>query len=258
MASLKKKHDKEEAPVKKEPLDPQEIFKQNLKYISATELTVETISNQFVKTQTRYWLTVGIADFPTGEVVVADPLCYLAAGKFAPRLTIHIPMGSYPVDVAICRNEYVGIRMCTARLRIKDTAPVRYELARPTPDSAAAGSEKEPLCGFPVDAGTMCFCDAQAAAGYLAFLDGWHKENEGKNHYDDYFAAFFAASEKELPAFQREGGDFIAWRNPSDGNRMVMVASGFGDGFYQSYWGYDAAGDICSLVVPMVNPDLFD
>ena len=36
-----------------------------------------------------------------------------------------------------------------------------------------------------------------------------------------------------------------------------MIASGLGDGFYQSYWGYDAQNEICELIVPLVNPDLF-
>lgn len=56
---------------------------------------------------------------------------------------------------------------------------------------------------------------------------------------------------------QREGGDFIEWTNPDTGNRIVMVASGLGDGFYSVYYGYDASGEICQIIVPMLNPDLF-
>ena len=112
--------------------------------------------------------------------------------------------------------------------------------------------------GFPVDAGMMCFIDAGAAENFRRFLDKWHKENPGKNHYDDYFAAFFAESDKKLPAYQREGGDFMEWTNPDGGERMVQIASGFGDGFYQSYWGFDETGEVCELIVPMVDPDLFD
>ena len=37
----------------------------------------------------------------------------------------------------------------------------------------------------------------------------------------------------------------------------MMVASGLGDGFYQSFWGYDERDEICELIVPMVDPDLF-
>ena len=113
------------------------------------------------------------------------------------------------------------------------------------------------LHGFPVDAGMMCFCDAQVADEYRAFIDKWYAENPGGNHYDDYFAAFFADSYAKMPAYQREGGDFIEWANPDTANRLVMIASGLGDGFYNSYYGYDTDGEICEIIVPMVNPAIF-
>ena len=46
-------------------------------------------------------------------------------------------------------------------------------------------------------------------------------------------------------------------KNPDTGSKMVMIASGFGDGFYNSYYGYDAENEICEIIVPMVNPDIF-
>lgn len=237
----------------------QAVFEQNLKYISRSEVDTEKIARQFVKTETRFFLTVGTVDVPSGKVIVADPLCYMFGEHvIAPVLKREIPRGSYPADIAICRNENVGIRMCTARLRIKDTEAVRYELAESEEETAAAKCRDGVMHGFPVDAGMMCFIDAGAAKNYADFLGKWHKENPGKNHYDDYFAAFFAESDKKLPAYQREGGDFIEWTNPDSGERMVQISSGFGDGFYQSYWGFDESGEVCELIVPMVDPDLFD
>lgn len=236
----------------------QKIFEANLKYISATELDPKTIENQFVKTESRFFLTVGEVDCPTGRIVVSDPLCYLAAGKFCPELELAVAPGTYPVEVSICRNPYAGIRMCTARLKIKDTKAVRYELAKPTEETAAAKGVDGLLTGFPVDAGMMSFCDAGEAKVYYDFIGKWHEYNPDGNHYDDYFASYLAESYQKLPAYQREGGDFTEWTDPDSGNRLVMVASGFGDGFYQSYWGYDVDGEICELAVPMVNPDLFE
>lgn len=237
----------------------QAVFEHNLKYISQIEVDADKIARQFVKTETRFYLTVGTVDVPSGKVIVADPLCYMFGEHvIAPVLKREIPSGSYPAEVAICRNEYVGIRMCTARLKIKDSEAVRYELAESEEETAAAKCKDGVMHGFPVDAGMMCFIDAGAAKNYADFLGKWHKENPGKNHYDDYFQAFFEESDKKLPAYQREGGDFIEWTNPDSGERMVQISSGFGDGFYQSYWGFDESGEICELIVPMVDPDLFD
>lgn len=236
----------------------QALFEKNLKYISQTEIKAEDIKRQFVKSETRFYLTVGQIDCPTGKIVVADPLCYLAAGEFCPQLEKEIPPGTYPVEVSICRSDLVGIRMCTARMKIKDTEAVYYQCAIPSEETAAAKAVDGVLSGFPVEAGMMTICDAQVAKEYRDFLEAWQEANQGKNHYDDYFASFFAESEKALPAYQRQGGDFIEWTNPQTAHKMVMIASGFGDGFYQSYWGYDSEDNICELIVPMVNPDLFE
>ncbi len=236
-----------------------EKFKLNLNYVSQTEADVDKIARQFVKTNSRFYLTVGTVDVPSGMVIVADPLCYLFGEHvIAPVLDKQIPSGSYPAEVSIYRDEMIGVRMCTARLKIKDTAAVRYELAKPVPGTAAAHLKDGDMSGFPVDAGLMCFIDADGAKDYAEFLGKWHKENPGKNHYDDYFAAFFAESDKKLPAYQREGGDFIEWANPDTGKRMVQISSGLGDGFYQCFWGYNEGGEVCELIVPMVDPDIFE
>ena len=252
----KKKQKKDNNQSKKHIFTIEEAFKQNLKYISQTEINVEDIEKQFVKSNTRFFLTVGEIDCPTGKIVVSDPLCYLASGEYCPTLEEKIPKGKYKVEVAICRNEYIGIRMCTSRLKIKDTKAVKYVCAKPSKDNNA--SKENIYTGFPVEAGMMSFCDEQVADEYRRFLDKWHQENKDKNHYDDYFVDFFKQSEQNLPAYQREEGDFIEWTNPNTKNRLVMIASGLGDGFYQSYWGYDKNEEICELIVPMVNPDIFE
>ncbi len=234
-------------------------FEQNLRYESQTEADVDKIARQFVKTNSRFYLTVGTVDVPSGRVIAADPLCYLFGDHvIAPVLEKQIPSGSYRAEVSIYRDEIIGIRMCTARLKIKETAAVRYELAKPVPGTASVRLKDGDMTGFPVDAGMMCFIDADVAKDYAGFLEKWYRENPGKNHYDDYFAAFFAESDKKLPAYQCKGGDFIEWTNPDTGKRMVQISSGLGDGFYQCFWGYDESGEVCELIVPMVDPDIFE
>lgn len=236
----------------------QQRFQENLRYISQTELSVDTIERQFVNDAKHHRMLIGNAHFPTGRIVTADPLAYLPANKFSPELEVTIPKGSYPVEVAIYRNPDIGIRMCTTRLMVKDTKAVRYECAAPTRETAVAQNETGLMSGFPVDAGMMTICDAKAAEAYREFLDQWYAEHPDQNHYDHYFADFFAESYEQFPAYQRECGDFILWDNPLSHRNLVMVASGFGDGFYQSYIGYDQDQEICQIVVPMIDPALFE
>ena len=230
-------------------------FEKNLKYISADEIDADTINRQFQKTKTRFFLTAGMIDCPTGKIMVGDPLAYMP--QFSPVLEETIAPGKYPVEIAVCRSEEIGIRMAAVRLKIKESQAVSYKPARPTEESAAFTASDGIVCGFPVDAGMLSVCDAQVAYEYDEFLKKWHQENKDRNHYDDYFAAFFQKSFEALPQYQREGGDFIEWENPDTHNKLVMVASGFGDGFYQIYWGYDSDHEKCELIIPLVNPDLF-
>ncbi len=230
-------------------------FKSNLEYISVTELSADVIARQFVRTDSRFYLAIGTADIPSGRVVVADPLAYMAGSRvIAPVLEKEIPKGSYPVEISLFRSDLTGVRICTARLKIKPAAAVRYEIAKPLTGTEVA----KDLTGYPVDAGVMCFCDSEAAKGYSQFIDEWHRENPDKNHYYHYFAALFAQSAEKLPQYQREDGDFIEWAIPKTGVRLVMMSSGLGDGFYQCFWGYDESGEICELISPMINPDLFE
>lgn len=233
--------------------------KQNLDYVRTPGLDAEKIANQFVMTQSRFFLTIGVVDVPSGRVIVSDPLCYLSGNnEIAPVLEKEIPKGIYRVEVSLYRDQNIGIRICSARLKIKETAAVRYELAKPTAETAFMNDEEGVTCGFPVEAGLISFIDADGAEVYRKVDKEWWAEHPGGNRYDDYFKALFAESYERLPDYQREGGDFIQWINPENGERMVMAASGLGDGFYLCFWGYDEDDEICELIVPMVDPDLFE
>lgn len=241
---------------KENSFDFNKAFKQNLKYISSKKIDIKDINSQFIKTNNNFYLTVGEIDCPTGKIVISDPLAYLSSGKFCPTLEKKVKPGKYKVEVSIFRNKYVGIRMCTARLKINNNDAIKYELANPTKDTALKAKDGI-VSGFPVDAGLISFCDEQVGIEYRTFLDKWYKENPKGNHYDDYFAKFFKESELKLPQYQREGGDFIEWKNPLTNNKLVMIASGLGDGFYQPFIGYDNNNEICEIIVPMLNPNLF-
>lgn len=254
----KKEKNKKESKKELEQFDFKKAFEENLKFISSKEINPKDIEEQFVKTNTRYFMTVGEVDLPTGNIVVSDPLCFLQSGNFCPILDKTVSPGKYPIEVSICRNKYINIRMCTARLKIKNAKVKRYVLAKSSRSVKDSSKEKTNIAIFPVDAGIMSFCDEQVAKEYINFLDNWYIENKNKNIYDDYFAKLFYDSYMKYPAFQRKDGDFLEWENPNTNNKMVMIASGLGDGLYQCYLGYDKDNEICEVIVPMLNPNLFE
>ncbi len=265
MKFFKKKNQSGETAVKKDsgeiseqprqalPKNPIQIaFEKNLKFLNQETYPAEFFRGLFTENDRIKIFTAGNADFPTGQVVIADPLVYLGT-KYQTLLEREIPKGSYPVELSVFYSQTVGIRIAAARLKIKDEEAVSY-----TQGEARVNTDgKRPFCFMGVDAGVACFTDLQISKEYNDFLVKWHKENPDKNHYDDYFAEFFAQSYEKFPQFQRKGGDFIQWTLPQSENRLVMFASGLGDGMYSGYWGENSNGEITELVIPFLNPELF-
>lgn len=246
----------DEEAAKEEQCDPlSEAFRKNLKFISKVTLDADFANKIFSPLDGMRQYTLGSCKFGSGTIVTADPLCYLQDPKSVTVKDRTIAPGNYPVQVSVSESEMAGLRIVGARLRIKDSIAVKYELAASL--AQKDGERKSSFAGFPVECGMACFCDLQAAQSYWRFLDGWYAEHKNGNIYDDYFAALFADSYKKEPSFQREGGDLLMWSNPLDGSQIAMFASGLGDGFYSDYWGIDGDGDICELTMIFMDPELF-
>lgn len=246
----------DEEAAKEEQCDPlSEAFRKNLKFISEVTLDADFANKIFSPLDGMRQYTLGSCEFGSGTIVTADPLCYLQDPKSVTIKGKTIAPGSYPVQIAVSESEMAGLRIVGARLRIKDSRAVKYELAESL--AQKDGEWKRSFAGFPVECGMACFCDLQAAQSYWRFLEGWYAEHKNGNIYDDYFAALFADSYKKEPSYQREGGDFLMWSNPLDGTQIAMFASGLGDGFYSDYWGIDGEGEICELTMIFMDPELF-
>lgn len=235
-----------------------EVFDANLKFIGQMELDADLIEHTFSKTDTRDCLVIGTVDLPTGRIRVGDALAYMGTKEASPELNRTVAPGSYPVELAFITTRFDTVRITAARIKLSGEKAVRYELAEPTHETTAFHCSDGDMTGFPVDAGMMGFMDASVMDEYSDFLHSWHRDNPDKNHYDDYFASLFNESYEKLPKYQRGGGDFIEWAVPATGHRITMNATGFGDGFYQIFWGIDSSGAICEVTVPLIDADLLD
>lgn len=54
------------------------------------------------------------------------------------------------------------------------------------------------------------------------------------------------------PEFQRTDGDWINFKIPGTDLSIPMIQTGFGDGVYPAYFGYDENKNICELVVQYI------
>lgn len=171
----------------------QAAFEKNLKFLNQETYPMEFFEGLFAENGGMTLVTAGQVDFPTGEVVLADPLAYLGT-KYSTVLERKVTVGSYPVELSVCSSDIVGIRVAAARLILSDKPAVRYEIAMPKGSRAEDFGKPKVFTFFGVDCGLACFADLQAEAEYREFFERWQGENPGKNKYDDYFAALFADS----------------------------------------------------------------
>ena len=128
-----------------------------------------------------------------------------------------------------------GNRVAFARVDFKQTPVVRWSMA--IIDGQDVGTlKKDEIFGYGVDAGTGSFFDPVAgnAAAELLKADenaweGWQTEGE-------------ANGPKAIGPYS-----FLLDLPLGEAN-AIMFHSGWGDGFYASWFGYDAEGNVAALV----------
>ena len=231
-------------------------FEKNLKFLNQETYPAEFFEMLFTEKGKIRVVRAGAADFPTGEVVLADPLAYLGS-RYETVLDRRIPAGSYPVELSVCLSQIAGLRIAAARLLLGGKQVVRYEIAMPEGKKTGDLGKPGAFTFFGVDAGLACFADRKVSEENRVFFEKWEKENPGKNKYTDYFAALFRESFETAPQFQNQGGSYLEWKLPGSGLRTVLFSSGMGDGIYSGYWGLDTEGEAVCLTVLFMNPEYF-
>lgn len=167
---------------------------------------------------------------PSGVIVACDPLTAIEPKPFAQR----VAPGRYPVLVSVAQLVDGDQRVACAQLRLSDAPVARWERARLEGQAQIALGEGERF-GYPVDAGVGCFMDARAASA----LDARYERDES---YDE-------ALIDALEAHHSDSWDFADVALDEDaGLNVIIFSSGWGDGVFASYWGYDASGAPACLV----------
>jgi Protein of unknown function (DUF4241) len=198
-------------------------------------------------------LPIGNITIPTGDIMVRDPLVYLnrdAAPYFQKVFT-----GTFPLTICVVTVDENHYRYAAVKVEFTDRTPKRFTEALIGDENLESVQEGE-FFGFNVDAGLGTVVDVKTRDAYVEFLEGWKKENPNGNIYDDYFAAIFAQSYKDHPSYQRSGGDYINWTIPNTSLSVPMFQSGFGDGVYPAYLGWDEKNEICQLVIQFIDIEL--
>ena len=194
-------------------------------------------------------LEIGEINLPTGEILVCDPLVELGEAETYLQKT---PVGKFPVKIAVVLSEDYGDRYACVKVEFNKNKPIVYELAVTGNEEGMDEAKEDEYYGFGVDAGMGCVADKKAQEEYSRY---WKKlEEEGANNpYDDIFEELLEESFKKSPKYQRNSGDWANFIIPNSDLNIPVFASGWGDGVYPCYFGYDEKGELCGFYIHFID-----
>ena len=173
---------------------------------------------------------VGDLILSTGQIVACDPLVFPDAEPF----TVTVAPGTYPLILAVAQVSDSDQRVAFAKVQFASGDPATWRIAV-VPGQDTSTLHPNDIFGYPVDAGTGCFMDGKAAA-LLA---------ERMKSEDEYYQTIIGDMEK---TYVHTWSYATVRPSPQHEDNCVVFSSGWGDGFYASYFGYSAAGDVICLV----------
>ena len=206
-----------------------------------TYFTEKTIRGTAVDT-----LEIGEVRFPTGTILACDPLIELEDAL--PYLQT-VPAGTYPVTICVVPSERFGDRYACVKVTISGERPVRYDMGMVGREDLAEEPAEGEFYGFFVDAGMGCIADVKAQEAFRAYWAQRKQAEEGIDPYNDLFSDLLEENSKKHPRYQRSCGDWLNWTVPGTDCNIPLFASGWGDGVYPCYFGYDAADKVCGVYI---------
>lgn len=207
---------------------PSEPTQAALKFTSAERAVLDSSKIQRI--------TLGEIDLSSGRIVTADPLTLFGAGQ---SFTTVVAPGKYPVYVYAKETRSAGIRVALAELRFSEVTPVSWKMAVKEGQDVSTLKADE-FFGYGVDAGLGSFMSHETVKAFEADMD---KAAQTIPDFSDYYSDVLAK------VLEKPDPDAIVYPVPSSPeNTVAIFHSGWGDGFYPSYFGFDAAGKPVTLV----------
>ena len=107
--------------------------------------------------------------------------------------------------------------------------------------------------GFGVDAGMGCVADIQTQTAFQAYWSKRLAEDEDIDPYNDLFCDLLEENAKAHPQYQGDYGDWLHWTVPGTDCNLSIFASGWGDGSYPVYFGYDEKDEVCGVYLQFID-----
>lgn len=171
-------------------------------------------------------IEIGKLKVPSGKIIACDNVTQFAARPFINQF----PKGEFPVELSMATFSRDNNIPAFSRILFNNHPVTEWETA------LIAGQKPIPIdgdlaYGFSVDAGIALFIDSAANAFY-------HREHP-ISYEDLYVKPYEKHPEKSPQYFTYNFNQY----------NLIAYQSGFGDGSYSSYIGFDGDGNISVLLV---------
>lgn len=173
---------------------------------------------------------------PSGSIVAADPLANMERPAFARRT----PVGTFPVYLYIERRYN---RICCAEIRFSEDEIAAWEMAV-LPGQKVEELKAGEIFGYPVDAGLGCFMDVESAHQFMKHRRQLAEQlgEAYDNYYDDFLSELLEGNE----AVSSDYCNAVPF--PGQPYNAAVFRSGWGDGFYASYFALNKNGQVVRLI----------
>lgn len=172
---------------------------------------------------------------PTGRLVCTDPL-YRAYG-FPQNWTI--AKGQYPVYLYIGLTAAFAKRIVYAEIVVKPGIPVFWEYSL-IPECFLEDDIDKKINGlYPVECGLSCFADIETFQIFEEEISEFYANDKNANFYNDVLKKYDEVA---------KGIDGIDYKPKKANGNIIMFSSGWGDGLYPRYVGYDKDGAVVKFV----------
>lgn len=188
-----------------------------------------------------------ILTISSGKIVCTDPLYRLLG--FPQNWTV--AKGNYPVTLYIALSGDFAGRVAYAELTFSQQPVDSWELSLLDETFLTDSSDKELNGYYPVENGLGCFADADIWKRYDHQVTLYQQQSEPANFYKDVLAPLFEKN-KHTPASSR-GEDWANYTPPGGRGNIIMFGSGYGDGFYPRYVGFDRNHNPVKLITDFIQ-----
>lgn len=182
----------------------------------------------------------------SGRIVCNDPI-YREVGF--PQ-NWEVELGEYPVNLYVgLEDDFLG-RVAYAEIIFKDEIPAYWELSL-IDENLLNDFEKKMNGMYPVENGLGCLTDFETYKIYNNEFNDYLKQNTNGNYYLDILEKYFKENSNNPKSSRDE--NWINYKPIKSNSNIIIFSSGFGDGIYPKYVGFDKKGKAVKFITDFIQ-----